>query len=320
MKPSKRAGGPNGWLILNKPAGVTSNFALSKVKRLYGSRRGGHVGSLDPIATGMLPICLGEATKFSSSLLDAAKEYYCWFKLGERTDTGDADGQVVSGGSLDDINENKLRFVLDGYRGEIEQVPPMYSAVKHQGQRLYNLARQGIVVERKARKVTIKTLDLVELDWPLFRLRVQCSKGTYIRVLADDIGEELGCGAHMTDLFRSQVGMFQADTLIELEELERMELSERLNALLPCDAHLESLPQVMVSEAGSQVLLRGQFFPYRGEASQRPRGSVRLVCPLKGFIGLGVVSERLMIEPRRLVVPTPVRPLRNGLKKCKTDE
>ena len=185
----------NGILLLDKPAGLTSNAALQVVKKLYAARKAGHTGSLDPLATGLLPLCFGEATKVSGFLLDADKDYHVTCRFGERTSTGDAEGEVLETRPADGVSEQQLREVLNDFVGEIEQIPPMYSALKHKGERLYKLARAGVEVEREARQVTIFELELISFEAPLAEIRVHCSKGTYVRTLVEDIGEQLGCGA-----------------------------------------------------------------------------------------------------------------------------
>jgi tRNA pseudouridine55 synthase len=198
----------NGILLLDKPLGITSNDALQRVKHLFRARKAGHTGSLDPLATGLLPICLGEATKISAFLLDADKRYRVKVKLGVTTTTADAEGEVLEEKPITGVDQARIEAALESFRGEIDQLPPMYSAIKHKGERLYNLARQGIEVEREPRRITIHSLVLLDWQAPEFSLDVHCSKGTYVRTLAEDIGNVLGCGAHVTALHRSGVGPF----------------------------------------------------------------------------------------------------------------
>ncbi|MGB5440817.1 MAG: tRNA pseudouridine(55) synthase TruB, partial [Gammaproteobacteria bacterium] len=205
----------NGILLLDKPAGVTSNAALQIVKKLYRARKAGHTGSLDPLATGLLPICFGEATKISGFLLDADKDYLVTCKLGERTTTGDAEGEVEQRRPVERVTEKLVRKAMQGFIGDIEQIPPMYSALKHKGERLYKLARQGIEVERAPRQVTIFEMELTDFSLPEATFRVHCSKGTYVRTLIEDIGEVLGCGAHVIRLRRLGVGPFDSSGMIQ---------------------------------------------------------------------------------------------------------
>jgi tRNA pseudouridine55 synthase len=212
----------NGILLLDKPAGLTSNAALQAVKRLYRARKAGHTGSLDPLATGLLPICFGEATKISGFLLDADKHYRVQCRLGVRTNTGDAEGEVLEQRPVEGITEAALRKVIEGFIGDIEQIPPMYSALKHKGERLYNLARQGVEVEREARTVTIHALELLDFGGDTAELRVHCSKGTYVRTLVEDIGALLGCGAHVSGLRRLGVGPFDGSVMHDMDALEAL--------------------------------------------------------------------------------------------------
>ena len=211
-----------GILLLDKPSGITSNAALQQVKHLYFARKAGHTGSLDPLASGILPICMGEATKVSAFLLDADKRYQVRCRLGIRTTTADAEGEVLEERPIGTYSGDQLEAVFDGFRGRIEQIPPMYSALKHKGERLYKLARQGVEVEREPRPVNIYELTLAGQGDDWIDIDVHCSKGTYIRTLAEDIGEKLGCGAHVAALRRSAVGPYGSDQLITLEQLEAL--------------------------------------------------------------------------------------------------
>ncbi|MDH5765707.1 MAG: tRNA pseudouridine(55) synthase TruB, partial [Gammaproteobacteria bacterium] len=217
----KKKGRPvHGVLLLDKPLHMSSNHALQKVKRLYNAQKAGHTGSLDPLATGMLPVCLGEATKISAFLLDADKTYRFKCQLGTRTTTADAEGEVLETKPFEHITRSDIEKIIPQFMGDIEQVPPMYSALKKDGQRLYELARQGIEVERKPRPVTIYRLDLIDFSAGEVELEVQCSKGTYVRTLAEDIGHVLGCGAYVTSLHRTTVGPYQGE-MVSLEQLEQ---------------------------------------------------------------------------------------------------
>ena len=262
----RRRGRPiDGILVLDKPLGLSSNHALQMAKRLYYAAKAGHTGSLDPLATGVLPLCFGEATKFSQYLLDADKAYASTFVLGTTTDTGDAEGQVVEARGAADIRESEVASALEHFRGEIEQVPSMYSAIKQDGQPLYKLARQGLEVERKARRVMISTLELrafrggeaAEVD-----IYLECSKGTYVRSIAEDLGKALGCGAHVSALRRTRAGPFTLDDSVTMSTLEALKANEQLRQmdelLLPADTALQGLPLVKLSESSGFYMRQGQ--------------------------------------------------------------
>jgi tRNA pseudouridine55 synthase len=291
----------NGILLLDKPQGMTSNAALQVVKRLYQARKAGHTGSLDPLATGLLPLCFGEATKVSGFLLDADKRYRVVCRLGERTTTGDAEGEVVEQRPVEGVTEARLRQVLEGFVGEIEQIPPMYSAVKHKGERLYKLARQGVEVEREARKVDIHSLELLDFSIPVFEIDVHCSKGTYVRTLVEDIGEQLGCGAHVTALRRLAVGPFDDSQLVDMAALEA-KAAEGMAALdkllLPMESGLSQWPGVRLSGDAAFYLRQGQpvLVP------QAPtEGWVRLYEGESRFLGMGEILDDGRVAPRRLM-------------------
>lgn len=295
----------NGILLLDKPQGITSNEALQRVKRLYKAAKAGHTGSLDPLATGLLPVCLGGATKFSTYLLDADKRYRVRVRLGVTTTTADAEGEVVSTASVDDVGERDLLGALEGFVGPIEQLPPMYSAVKHQGERLYKLARRGIEVERTPRVVNIFSIELLAFESPEFEMDVHCSKGTYVRTLAEDLGKSLGCGGHVSGLRRTGVGPYvEFETrFVTLDELERHADEEggldALDALLlPLESALGHWPQVRLSEDAA-------FYLRQGQAVLVPRapteGLVRLYDPSKKFIGVGCILDDGKVQPKRLL-------------------
>jgi tRNA pseudouridine55 synthase len=291
----------NGILLLDKPSGMTSNAALQTVKRLYNARKAGHTGSLDPLATGLLPLCFGEATKISGFLLDADKRYRVICKLGERTTTGDAEGELLEQRPVADVTETRLRRVLEGFVGEIEQIPPMYSAVKHKGERLYKLARQGVEVEREARKVDIHSLALRDFNAPLFEIDVHCSKGTYVRTLVEDVGESLGCGAHVTALRRLAVGPFDDSQMIDMETLEAT-AAESMAALdkllLPMESGLAQWPGVRLSGDAAFYLRQGQAVL----VPQAPtEGWVRLYEGESRFLGMGEILDDGRVAPRRLM-------------------
>lgn len=291
----------DGILVLDKPRGLTSNAALQKIRWLLNAEKAGHTGSLDPLATGVLPLCFGEATKFSQYLLDADKGYETLMHLGVTTATGDAEGEVLERRDVS-VDRDALEAVLSRFRGEISQIPPMYSALKRDGQPLYKLARAGEVVEREPRSVTIGRLDLLSFEPPFARLSVACSKGTYIRTLVEDIGQVLGAGAHVAELRRTQAGPFSLDQAVSLESLEQAHAeggSEALDRfLLPADSGLEHWPLLQLSEHSSYYWLHGQ--PVR--APQAPKfGMVRVQDHEGRFIGIGEVSDDGRIAPRRLI-------------------
>jgi len=291
----------NGILLLDKPTDISSNHALQIVKRLFAARKAGHTGSLDPLASGMLPICFGEATKFSQYLLEADKRYWVVGKLGVKTTTGDAEGEIVAQQPTS-VSAEQLLPVLDKFRGEIQQVPSMFSALKHQGRPLYELARQGITIERAARAVTIHELILLEQTADTITLEISCSKGTYIRTLIEDIGDALGCGAHVTSLRRLSAGTYAANEMVTLQELEEVaqqgDFAQLDKFLLPIDSALRTLPLVSVSEAGAFYLLRGQSII----VPQAPTsGFVCLVLNPDRFLGIGEILSDGRVAPRKLI-------------------
>jgi tRNA pseudouridine55 synthase len=291
----------NGILLLDKPSGISSNDALQRVKRLFFARKAGHTGSLDPLATGLLPICLGEATKISAFLLDADKHYRMKCRLGERTDTGDAEGTVVESRPVEGIERTRVEQVLENYRGSIEQIPPMYSALKHEGQRLYKLAREGIEVERKPRQVMIHELTLLSLGGTELELDVRCSKGTYIRTLVEDIGEDLGCGAHVTELRRLGVGPYAGEAMVTLDYLTELadEGFERLDqVLLPIESGLAHWPEVRLTRDMAYYLKQGQPV----QVPKAPTsGWVRVYDQEDRFLGVGEILDDGRVAPRRLM-------------------
>ena len=298
---SKRGRDVNGVLILDKPAGMTSNESLQAVKRLFNAKKAGHTGSLDKPATGVLPICLGEATKFTSYLLNADKRYTALCKLGETTSTGDAEGDVIATHEVPDLKRREIERVLERFTGEIMQVPPMHSALKHNGERLYKLAYQGIEVERKARPVTIFSLTCPEFDSPLFRIEVHCTKGTYIRTLVEDIGNSLGCGAHIRELVRTAVGEFTTDQMITLDRLAECAATgqdELDKQLYPVDSIIYDMPSVTLQENVSCYLEKGQAVLVPHAPTE---GMLRIYNEKQDFLGVGEVLDDGRIAPRRLV-------------------
>jgi tRNA pseudouridine55 synthase len=283
--------------LLDKPAGITSHTAVQRVRRLLSAQKAGHTGTLDPLATGLLPVCLGEATKFSHALLDADKTYRATIRLGVDTATGDLEGEVRAQSHVG-VSEQQARAALNPFVGEILQVPPMHSAIKRGGQPLYKLARAGREVPRAPRRVLIRELTLMRFAPPDLEVTVTCSKGTYVRVLAQDIGRQLGCGACLAALRRTAVGEF-SDTagFASLERLEAMSEEERIAQLLPVDALLSNLPRVDLGAEEALRLGRGQGIE-RNEIG-RP-GLVRIYGPAREFLGMAEVLEAGRIVPRRL--------------------
>jgi tRNA pseudouridine55 synthase len=303
----RRRGRPlNGILVLDKPDGASSNRVLQRVKHLYGAAKAGHTGSLDPMATGVLPLCFGEATKLSQFLLDADKAYESTFVLGVATETGDAEGRERARASAAGLSEVDIETALRPFRGDIEQVPSMYSAIKHEGRPLYELARQGIEIERKPRAIRIDEYSLLAFrpgETAQIDVRVRCSKGTYIRSLAEDLGAALGCGAHVSRLRRTRSGPFSLEDAVSLPALES--LHERgdqaaMDALLlPASAALADMPEVLLSDSAGFYLRQGQAVLVPNAPCD---GMVR--CALKGgeFLGIGEILDDGRVAPRRLMV------------------
>lgn len=291
----------SGVLLLDKPVGLSSNQALQQVKRLFMAAKAGHTGSLDPFATGLLPICLGEATKFSHFLLDADKTYRATMCLGTTTTTGDTEGEIVSNSPVN-VSRDSLESALRQFLGNIRQVPPMYSALKHQGKALYEYARAGVEIERPARDVTIRHIVLEEFSGNAAVINVGCSKGTYIRTLAEDIGKVLGCGAHLTQLRRLETGGFRLDEALTVAQLEAMSLEQRDAFLLPPDVLVRDFPAVSLDRESAYYLGRGQSV---WKAGRIPHGLLRLYEEAGRFLGLGELDEDGKVAPRRLVVPDP---------------
>ncbi|CAI1894843.1 tRNA pseudouridine synthase B [Serratia fonticola] len=308
-RPRRRGRDIHGVLLLDKPQGLSSNDALQKVKRIYNANRAGHTGALDPLATGMLPICLGEATKFSQYLLDSDKRYRVIARLGQRTDTSDADGQIVQERPVN-LTQAQLDTALDTFRGNIQQVPSMYSALKYQGKKLYEYARQGIEVPREARSITVYELQFIRWEGDELELEIHCSKGTYIRTITDDLGELLGCGAHVIYLRRLQVAKYPIARMITLEQLnalveqaqeQSIAPSELLDPLLmPMDSPAEDFPEVNLLPAVAGYVKQGQPVQAAGAPAS---GLVRITeGEERKFIGIGEIADDGRVAPRRLVV------------------
>lgn len=294
----------NGILLLDKPAGITSNGALQQVKRLYTAKRAGHTGSLDPIATGMLPLCFGEATKFSQFLLDSDKHYYVTARLGKRTATGDVEGEVISERSFSHVTRANLEQALLSFHGETQQIPPMFSALKHKGKPLYELARQGIEVEREPRPIHVYSVQLESFQDDSFSFHIHCSKGTYIRTVVDDIGELLNCGAHVSQLRRTAVSpymSFPMYTLPVLEDTFRREGTEGLvKLLLPVETSVAAFPSVKLSTSAAFYIRMGQPVRVTNAPAQ---GFVRLMIGEdQRFLGMGEMLEDYRVKPKRMVV------------------
>ena len=288
----------DGILILDKPVGLTSNQALQRVKRMLRARKAGHCGSLDPLATGVLPLCLGQATKFSSYLLEADKTYLATCRLGQTTTTADAEGEIIEAREVE-VNRAQIEAVLPRFRGEIMQIPPMYSALKHQGKRLYQLARAGQEVEREPRAVTIHKLELCEYDGLKLKLEVCCSKGTYIRSLAQDIGEALGCGAHLTALRRRMANPFVERDSITLEQLQHMAEKDQIDALLlPVSAALNQFPELNLDARESERIRQGKVLSLNPEVTA---GLYRLNLENGEFLGLGEAFPDGQLKAKRLM-------------------
>ncbi|MEZ8143749.1 tRNA pseudouridine(55) synthase TruB [Enterovibrio norvegicus FF-33] len=311
-RPRRRGRPVDGIVLLDKPSGITSNGALQEVKRIFFAEKAGHTGALDPLATGMLPICFGEATKFSQFLLDSDKRYVVVAKLGERTNTSDSDGEVVETRDVN-VNLEQLEGFIAGFRGETMQVPSMFSALKYEGKPLYEYARAGIEVPRVARKINVYEISLLRFEGDEVEMEVHCSKGTYIRTIVDDLGEMLGCGAHVIALRRIGVSRYPIEKMVTLEQLEALleqareqevqprELLDSL--LLPLDSAVQDLEEVNLLPAVASYALQGQAV----QASNAPtEGQVRMtVGEERTFIGVGEIDADGMVAPRRLVNARP---------------
>jgi tRNA pseudouridine55 synthase len=306
----RRKGRPvHGVLLLDKPTGESSNHALQKVKRIYFADKAGHTGALDPLATGMLPICLGEATKFSQYLLESDKRYIVKAKLGERTNTSDSDGEVVETRPVK-VDRGQLERCVAKFKGTTKQIPSMFSALKYQGRPLYEYAREGVEVPREARDITVYSIELLGFNGDEIEMDVHCSKGTYIRTIVDDLGEMLGCGAHVTYLRRTQVAKYPYERMVTLEQLE--ELLEQANReeiaprelldplLLPMDTAVVDLPEVNMIAELADMVQHGQPVQVFGAPSE---GQVRMTSGEERlFLGVGEIDDDGKVAPKRLVV------------------
>ncbi|OZA27147.1 MAG: tRNA pseudouridine(55) synthase TruB [Hydrogenophilales bacterium 17-61-9] len=292
MKPAREP--INGVLLLNKPVGITSNAALQKAKWLLNAKKAGHTGTLDPFADGLLPLCFGEATKFSAYLLEADKHYRAVMQLGVTTSTGDPEGDVLDSREVN-VSRDDILAVLPRFMGEIEQIPPMHSALKHQGRPLYEYARAGIEIDRPPRKVTLRSLDMIECAPPRVVLDVQCTAGTYIRTLAQDIGAALGCGAHLTALTRTAAGGFSLEQAHSLADLDALEVSQRQTWLQPADYLVAHLPALQLDAADAAALCQGRSVSHSGTTP----GLVRVYTAANRFLGLAH-ADTGQLAPRRL--------------------
>lgn len=290
----------DGVLLLDKPAGISSNDALQKARRFFRAAKGGHTGTLDPFATGLLPLCFGEATKFAGELLNADKRYRATVRLGVVTDSADATGLTLRTSPVH-ITRQQLETLLPAFRGRIEQLPPMHSALKRDGRPLYEYARAGVEVEREKRQVTIHALELLAWQGESFELEIHCSKGVYVRTLAADLGERLGCGAHLAALRRVAIGAFDCADSLTLAALDAMSEQERICRLLPVDALLAQLPVARLSVVDAHRILHGQGVTWVATPGQR----YRLYDELDRFIGLGEMGLDGFLAPRRLVAGLP---------------
>jgi tRNA pseudouridine55 synthase len=296
-------------ILVDKPTGISSNDTLQKVKRIFFAQKAGHTGALDPLATGMLPLCFGEATKFSQFLLDSDKRYRVVAKLGERTDTSDSDGEVVETRAVN-VERDQLEACIDSFRGTTDQIPSMYSALKYQGRKLYEYAREGISIPRESRKITVYSVELLRFDNNEVEMELHVSKGTYIRTIVDDLGEKLGCGAHVTYLRRTGVSNFPYERMVTIEQLQALldqaiadevEPGTVLDALLlPTDTAVQDLPEVNITAEAAVHVLHGN--PVAAEVVPAEGTLVRItVAEAAEFIGVGTIDAKGMLAPKRVM-------------------
>ena len=294
----------HGIIVLDKALGGSSNHALQQVKRLFDANKAGHTGALDPLATGVLPLCLGEATKVSQFLLDSDKAYRARIKLGVRTDTADSEGEVIATADAEAVTEAQIKSALTQFEGDIEQVPPMYSALKRDGQPLYKLAREGKTVEREPRAITVYSIELTDFDPQSQELEIEvdCSKGTYIRTIADDLGQIIGCGAHIIALRRLKAGAFTLADSQSLEELEAAKQADGFNAidamLMPMDKAIDTLPAVHLPAYTAQFLKQGQAV----QVNKPPADGLLRLYEDEEFLGIGIIDDDGKVAPKRLIV------------------
>jgi tRNA pseudouridine55 synthase len=301
MQLASRKYAVDGVLLLDKPTGITSNAAIQRVKRLFSAEKAGHVGTLDPMASGLLPVCLGEATKFSTDTFSADKSYEADVLLGVTTTTGDSEGDVLTRKAVS-VNQYQVADVLIRFTGALQQIPPMYSALKRDGKPLYAYAREGVTVERAPRSITIHNIKLLDFTGDRIKLGVRCSKGTYIRVLAEDIGNALGCGASLAGLRRTSVGDFGLQRAVTLDTLERLAAELRTGSLLPVDCLVAGLVAVVLSTEAVSRVVQGQAAQV--EAAGGVVGLVRLYAQDGQFVGLGELQPGGRLSPKRLLATT----------------
>lgn len=287
----------NGVLLLDKPLGFSSNQALQKVKWLFQAAKAGHTGTLDPLATGLLPICLGEATKFAQYVTDADKTYIATIKLGATTTTGDAEGQMLSTFPVN-VTHSQFSAACQQFIGEISQIPPMYSALKHEGRALYTYAREGVDIARQSRLISIKSITVDSFLVDVAQISVTCSKGTYIRTLAEDIGAALSCGAHLIGLRRTETAGYLISNAMTIAQIENISLDARAVLLLPVDSAIESLPKVVLNADSAYFMMQGQAVWQAGKVAE---SELRLYDEQNNFLGLGFLQDDGKIAPKRLI-------------------
>lgn len=290
----------SGILLLDKPTGMSSNAILQTMKRLFQAKKAGHTGSLDPLATGMLPICFGEATKFSQFLLEADKTYRVRAQLGVRTDTSDSEGEVVETRDVPALTTAHIEKALEPFRGESQQIPSMYSALKYQGKPLYKYAREGVSVPRTSRPIHVYALTLIAFEEDVLELEIHCSKGTYVRTIVDDLGEALGCGAHVIALRRLSVSGFEAERMVTVDTLNALadDLPALDHLLLPITEAVSHLPALTLSESAAFYLMQGQAV----QVPQAPTSGWVSVSRNNGeFLGMGEINEAGLVAPKRLI-------------------
>ncbi len=285
-------------LLLDKPLGFSSNQALQKVKWLFQAAKAGHTGTLDPLATGLLPLCFGEATKFAHYLTDADKTYIATIKLGVTTNTGDAEGEVLATHSVN-VSPAQFAEACTQFVGEISQIPPMYSALKHEGKALYEYARAGVEIERASRLITIHSIQVNSFEYDVANISVSCSKGTYIRTLAEDIGAVLGCGAHLIGLRRTKTANYNIEQAVTLAQFEAMNLEQRQAALMPMDSAVLHLPAIVLDADSTNYLRQGQAV---WQSRINAKGLLRLYNEQQEFLGLGEQDSDGKIAPKRLII------------------
>ena len=301
MSRRKKGDKIDGVLMLDKPVGLSSNTALQKARRALNAQKAGHTGTLDPFASGLLPLCFGEATKFSADLLHADKEYVASIKFGETTTTADVEGEIIETRPVD-FTEEQLHKALESLTGEIDQIPPMYSALKKDGVRLYELARQGQEIEREPRRVTVYELELLSFNKPEALVRVKCSKGTYVRVLGEDIGKILGCGAHLTALRRTKIADIDISEAVSLQDFEEADIAQRLDMLDPPDRLLSQLEPIELKEELAVRFLHGQSIRItRSENSERKVKVYRLSDGKRELLGCARLSTDGVLSAERLI-------------------